>query len=99
VPKVLLFLLMVIASPVSAAGDSEAGRLLAERSCGGCHTVGEARGTDTAPPFRSIARDPAKSDSYLYAWLTDPHPPMPNLSLTRREIADVMAYLASLRAP
>ena len=28
-------------------------------------------------------------------WLNDPHPPMPNLPLTRAQIEDVVAYLGT----
>jgi hypothetical protein len=30
-------------------------------------------------------------------WLTEPHPPMPNLNLTRLEIRDLAGYIFSLR--
>ena len=33
----------------------------------------------------------------LTQWLSDPHPPMPNLSLANEEIAALVAYIGSLR--
>jgi mono/diheme cytochrome c family protein len=32
----------------------------------------------------------------IRGWLADPHPPMPNLNLSRQEIDDILAYLESL---
>ena len=33
----------------------------------------------------------------MSAWLVDPHPPMPNMSLTMAEIDDLATYIMSLR--
>jgi len=33
----------------------------------------------------------------LAAFLANPHPPMPNLSLSRRDIQDLLAYIATLK--
>ena len=55
------------------------------------------RGADTAPPFAAIANDPKRSPDALRAWLARPHPPMPNMNLTRTEISDIVAYLLSLK--
>lgn len=78
-----------------AAGSSQAGKEIAERWCSGCHAVG-ATGTDAAPPFTEIAKRPDRSDDYFYVWLSDPHPPMPRLDLSRQDIANLIAYLRSL---
>jgi mono/diheme cytochrome c family protein len=37
-----------------------------------------------------------RSADEIRGWLADPHPPMPNLELSRREIEDIVAYLQSL---
>ena len=58
---------------------------------------GQARGGDGAPPFAMVADTAAERTDDLRAWLADPHPPMPNLSLTRWEIDDLLAYIESLR--
>ena len=79
-----------------AAGDAAQGRALARTWCSGCHTV-EAGGTDAAPPLATIANRPDRTEAYLFTWLSDPHPPMPQLNLGRQEIADIIAYLQSLR--
>jgi mono/diheme cytochrome c family protein len=81
----------------AAAQDVRHGRAIAEAWCAQCHLVGPGGpGVDLAPPFEAIARDPARSDDWLRAWLSDPHPPMPDLDLTRLEIEDLLAYLRSL---
>lgn len=86
------------ASPVAAQGDSEAGRDLAERWCTSCHVVEpEGPGTDAAPPLPALMADGGRTADDLRAWLSDPHPPMPDLALTRQEIEDIVAYLERLR--
>jgi len=87
----------VVTTPSLAAGDAQAGHRLAQQWCTGCHVVdGAAQGPDTAPSFSSIARRSAGDPGPLRAWLTAPHPPMPNLSLSRQQIDDIVAYIGSL---
>ena len=88
----LALVIAVAAAPASAAGDAEAGRGLAQRWCVACHG-----GSDAAPPLDEAVNRPGRTPGTLEAWLSDPHPPMPNLSLSRREIADLLAYLGTLR--
>jgi mono/diheme cytochrome c family protein len=74
---------------------------MARRWCAECHLIDSepaATVIDGAPPFATIANDPAKGGTYLRTWLFDPHPPMPALELTRREIENVVTYIESLRA-
>jgi cytochrome c len=81
----------------AAAGRPEAGRLLVTSSCTSCHTAPAAQsGTDVAPPFAAIARDNRGNSAWIRLWLTDPHPPMRGINLTRQQIDDVIAYLESL---
>lgn len=81
------------------AGNAERGEQLAERWCSTCHIVSERQehATTDAPPFRSIAKRSPEATDALAAFLMDPHPPMPDLSLTRAEIRDLLAYITSLR--
>ena len=90
--------LLMVAAP-AYSGDPEAGRVLARTWCAHCHVVeaGQKQASDTAPPFVQIANDPAKTTSGIAVWLTDPHPPMPNLGLTRDQIDDLTAYIESLK--
>lgn len=78
-------------------GNAMEGAALAGMYCAGCHVVsGSGRGADVGPSFKSIANDPERTDGTLAAWLNDPHPPMPNMGLSAREIADVIAYIRTL---
>src|SRR5690349_12662202 len=79
-----------------AADPVEGGRI-AERWCSSCHvTSNRSGGTDAVPTLESIANDRHRSPEWVRQWLNDPHPPMPNLPLTRAQIEDVVAYLGSL---
>lgn len=80
-----------------AAGDAESGHTLARVWCTSCHIVDNApQGADTAPPFPTIA-ERHHDRAWIRAWLSSPHPPMPNLNLSRQQIDDVVAYLDSLK--
>jgi mono/diheme cytochrome c family protein len=79
-------------------GDGVAGKELAAKLCSGCHIVGSERaGSDVAPPFPAIARDPGVSVTELHGWIGPGHPLLPNLALTTQQTADINAYLDSLR--
>lgn len=81
------------------AGDADAGRKIAEQWCVACHTVSaDAAARDTAPPFSVIARDPAYDRDRLLQVLSDPHPPMPQIHLSRKQLDDIIAYLGALGA-
>lgn len=93
--------LAITAAPAAGQerGDPAAGHELASKLCTACHIVGTERtGSDVAPPFPALARDPDIALSELHAWKSGPmHPILSNLSLTPQQIADVNAYLDSLR--
>jgi mono/diheme cytochrome c family protein len=81
------------------AADADNGSRLAHRWCEACHVVTPTQhraATDQAPPFATIARRPGFSASRVALFLLDPHPKMPDMSLTRNEAADLAAYIASL---
>jgi mono/diheme cytochrome c family protein len=82
---------------VLAAGDAEEGARIARQWCASCHVIGPGqRGGDAAPPFVALANDPAKTETYLKNWIGNPHPPMPNFNLSRRDIDDLTAYIGTL---
>jgi hypothetical protein len=87
----------MIAQPALAA-DARNGGLLARRWCEPCHVVAtdQREVTGEAPPFASIARSPGFDASRIATFLLDPHPKMPDMSLTRIEAADLAAYIATL---
>lgn len=78
----------------------EQGLSIARNWCRGCHVVepGGTSGSDIAPPFPVVAQNSSLTPEQLRAWLVDPHPPMPNLALTRDEIEALVAYIGSLRS-
>jgi cytochrome c len=91
--------LAVAATPTLAApaGNAEAGRDLVTRSCITCHAAEATKAaTDGAPPLSFIAKDNKKNPAWIRGWLMDPHPPMPGIMLSRKQIDDVIAYLNSL---
>ncbi|MBP2291451.1 cytochrome c [Azospirillum rugosum] len=105
ISAILAAVLIVLFAPAPAvhAADAENGRRIADRWCASCHVVSgsgaatnRVGGTDAVPTLASIARDPARGPNWLRQWLTAPHPPMPNLNLSRTEIDDVVAYLETL---
>ncbi|MBS0561282.1 MAG: cytochrome c [Proteobacteria bacterium] len=82
------------------AGDPAAGRTLAEGWCSACHVVTpdqHGASSNGAPPFAVIARMKWATPTSLRVFLQTPHNRMPDLHLTRGEIADVSAYILSLR--
>ncbi len=82
-----------------AQGVPSSGSEIAQRWCAQCHVVRPEQVTANAdvPTFESIARKSGDDFEWLKAFLADPHPPMPNLSLSRQEIADLAAYIGTLR--
>ena len=99
-PFRILALVAGVASPAVAAGDADEGHALARQWCSECHVVDEEQTTGSAdvPPFAAIARSESLTPEGLAAFLADPHPVMPNLSLSRAQIADLVAYIEGLRA-
>jgi hypothetical protein len=52
--------------------------------------------TGEASPFASVASRSNFDPARLALFLLDPHPKMPNMSLTRIEAGDLAAYIATL---
>ena len=87
-----------VGSMAANAADANHGRTLARRWCATCHVVAanQQRVTGEAPPFSEIAKRRDFNTTRLANFLLDPHPKMPNMSLTRTEAADLAAYIATL---
>ena len=89
---------MAVLIPPAAAQDVATGRQIAKRWCSSCHEIGKAPvQNDVSPPFMAVARMPSTTTISLNAFLSTPHHRMPDYSLTRQEIADVSAYILSLK--
>jgi mono/diheme cytochrome c family protein len=92
---------IIIAAAASSPGlaaDPNHGEQLARRWCASCHVVAkdQTQASSEAPPFATIARNPIFNADRLAFFLLEPHPKMPNMSLTRLEAADLAAYIVSL---
>ncbi|MDP2621539.1 MAG: cytochrome C552 [Hyphomicrobiales bacterium] len=97
-----LFLMAASAASTGAADDGEpqSGAALSRTWCASCHLIGT---DDTqvaladAPSFVEVAKTMGETRREALAmWLTRPHDAMPDPSLTRAEIADILAYIESL---
>src|SRR6516164_5403612 len=89
----------LLAQPGQAA-DADNGSRLAHRWCEACHVVTPTQtraSTDMAPPFATIAAQPGFDAGRIALFLLEPHPKMPNMSLTRNEAADLAAFIATLK--
>jgi mono/diheme cytochrome c family protein len=86
------------AMPPAFAGDASNGERLARRWCAPCHVVAsdQRQTTGEAPPFATIASRPGFDPARLAFFLLDPHPKMPDMSLSRIEAGDIAAYIATL---
>lgn len=94
----LALMLLAATSHHAAAGDAANGGLIAKRWCTACHVASteQKRSDVAAPSFASIARKRQRPER-LTAFLSAPHPTMPDMALSRSEIADIVAYIGSLR--
>jgi cytochrome c len=82
-----------------ARADAATGAELAGGWFIACHVVGPGRSESVPqgpPTFRQVARSGLTAD-HVRAFLLHPHGSMPDLSLTRREIDDLIDYIATLR--
>jgi mono/diheme cytochrome c family protein len=94
-----IVLMASLAATSAWAANADNGERLAQRWCSSCHVVAsDQRGSTTdAPPFAAIASQPDFNAGKVALFLLDPHPKMPNMSLSRNEAADLAAYIAALK--
>ena len=94
-----LLSLSVLLAPIApaAAADAQHGETLAKRWCAACHVVAadQKRGSTIAPAFSEIAKKPGLTAASIALFLLRPHPPMPDMNLTRNEATDLAAYIKS----
>ena len=85
--------------PAANAADIGQGAKLAQRWCATCHVVapGQPAAKADAPSFASISA--ARKVPEIAGFLMQSHPSMPDMNLTRAEIADLIAYMQSLAPP
>lgn len=76
------------------------GAAIAQQVCSQCHDIGLGKGPEvalSAPPFRDIARRPETTPEKLAAWMAKSHVVMPNYMFTEPDVADLAAFISSLR--
>lgn len=76
------------------------GHELAKLWCQQCHLVdpeGTGFAQGGAPTFAEVASRPGQTRDNIKLWLVEPHPPMPDLNLSRDEIENLTSYILSLR--
>ena len=90
---------LMLAIIPSYAADPQHGLALAKRWCASCHLVAsdQKRASADVPPFATIAKMQDFNARRLAYFLLEPHPKMPDLSLSRSAADDIAAYIASLR--
>jgi cytochrome c oxidase subunit 2 len=99
-----------VASPPDGESEAEGEAVFLRQACAGCHTIRGTQAVGTAGPDltdfgsrRSIAGNTiANTTSNLSAWIRDPQSLkpgalMPSIPLSQRELADLVAYLESLK--
>ena len=108
IPGAVLGLVAVLglAVPTLAAPPVPAnpvnGKRLSERWCAACHVVSadQTRASADVPTFEALANAPTKTPDGIADFLTLPgttHSKMPDLALSRVEIDDIAAYIATLK--
>ena len=90
-------ILVAISFGPAFAADAENGLVIAKRWCANCHVVApdQARGSADVPSFTAIALK-FEDEKSLANFLASPYPRMPNMTLSRPEIADLVSYIRTL---
>lgn len=101
----LAFAAMFAAVPASAQPLTDqqrvsAGKALAAQWCAHCHSISpEQTGSVQAdvPDFAFIANKDGQTAEGIQNSILSPHPPMPDLRLSRDTVANLSLYILSLR--
>jgi mono/diheme cytochrome c family protein len=91
------FFFVALMANAASAADPHQGGVLAKQWCASCHVVSadQKNGSTQAPPFSEIAKKPGLTAASIALFLLRPHPPMPDMNLTRNEAGDLAAYIES----
>ena len=92
--------LLLLVPGLAQAQDVERGHQLATRWCANCHVVERTAATASAdglPTFPAIAANPRTTPELLRATMTAQHGRMPDLSISKAQQDDLVAYILSLR--
>ena len=83
--------------PEQFVADAARGELVAVKLCSSCHIVRADQTSGVVagvPSFRAMTKLPRQR---INRQLITPHAPMPNMQLTLKEIADILAFVEALR--
>ncbi len=88
-----------VAGPVPGMPDPVHGKDLALRLCANCHLVDnqQQQANVDVPSFSEIANVEGQTAGTIMAQIVLPKHPMPTIPLTKSELADLAAYILSLR--
>jgi len=88
-------LVAITVANTAALADAANGEKLARRWCASCHvvTADQRQGTTQAAPFSEMAKIPSLNAEKIALFLLAPHPPMPDMSLSRSEAADLAVFI------
>lgn len=93
----------LVTSPLAMEPREQRGLAFAKANCAGCHAIGSsgASALKVAPPFRDLhTRYPVDTLAEALAeGIVTGHPTMPMFQLDNAQIADLIAYLKTLRHP
>ena len=102
----LLFMLVLFpggetfGGPVTSEPNAQHGKELAAQLCSNCHLTGndeQQQANVDVPSFQEIANKEGQSTGTIMAHIMLPKHPMPTIPLTKSELADLSAYILSLR--
>ncbi len=90
---------IAFAAAIPGQPDPAHGKTLAESLCSNCHLVASTQQHASAdvPSFREIANLPGQTAGDIVGRIMLPKHPMPQIPLTNDELADLAAYILSLR--
>jgi mono/diheme cytochrome c family protein len=99
----VLILLGVVQAQAGAltSAPAERGRALAARLCSNCHltAASQQHANVDVPSFREIANKEGQTEGAIVARIVLPKHPMPVVPLSKPELADLAAYIMSLKEP
>ena len=87
----------VLSIAAAQAQSVREGESLARSVCAPCHVVAPGTGGGEGPAFAAVAAMPSTTGLALTAFLQTSHGRMPNIVLSREDIANLAAYILSLK--
>lgn len=89
----------VLVSQAALAADAAKGKIVAQRWCASCHVVAkdQSKGSVDAPTFAAISA--GRTVAQIKGALVTAHTQMPDMSLTREEVENLIVYLQTQAKP